>query len=393
MLENGAKASTKDGLGANASRGVPLLAPAVKQQPETRPAPKDWGATMTKKRILLVATGGTIASKEEGNGLSPALSGEELTRYVPEVADLATLDVKQAMNIDSTNMRPSDWLRVARTIMESYDDYDGFVVLHGTDTMAYTAAALSYLIQHSPKPIVLTGSQRPMASAFTDAKLNLYQSVLYATDDDASDVSIAFGGIVIAGTRARKQRTMSFNAFTSVNFPPLAYIRTDRIVRSAPFAHARKAEGSRGHAAANRPIVYDKLDPRVFALKLTPGLDSRIFSALAPSYDAVILETFGIGGIPEQGETGPCFQDAIYSWVDSGRIAVMTTQVPEEGLDLGVYEVGRAYANHPGILRGADMTPEAIVAKTMWALGQTRDVTKVEHLFNCEINHDRSPFE
>lgn len=347
---------------------------------------------MTKKRILLVATGGTIASKEEGNGLSPALSGEELTRFVPEVADLATLDVKQAMNIDSTNMRPSDWLRVARTIMESYDDYDGFVVLHGTDTMAYTAAALSYLIQHSPKPIVLTGSQRPMASAFTDAKLNLYQSVLYATDDDASDVSIAFGGIVIAGTRARKQRTMSFNAFTSVNFPPLAYIRTDRIVRSAPFAHARKVEGPRGQTA-DRPVVYDKLDPRVFALKLTPGLDSRIFSALAPSYDAVILETFGIGGIPEQGETGPCFQDAIYSWVDSGRIAVMTTQVPEEGLDLGVYEVGRAYANHPGILRGADMTPEAIVAKTMWALGQTRDVAEVEHLFNCEINHDRSPFE
>ena len=348
---------------------------------------------MTKKRILLVATGGTIASKEEGNGLSPALSGEELTRYVPEVADLATLDVKQAMNIDSTNMRPSDWLRVARTIMESYDDYDGFVVLHGTDTMAYTAAALSYLIQHSPKPIVLTGSQRPMASAFTDAKLNLYQSVLYATDDDASDVSIAFGGIVIAGTRARKQRTMSFNAFTSVNFPPLAYIRTDRIVRSASFAHAKRAEGACGHAAAGRPVVYDKLDPRVFALKLTPGLDSRIFSALAPAYDAVILETFGIGGIPEQGETGPCFQEAIYSWVDSGRIAVMTTQVPEEGLDLGVYEVGRAYANHPGILRGADMTPEAIVAKTMWALGQTRDVAEVEHLFNCEINHDRSPFE
>ena len=116
---------------------------------------------MTKKRILLVATGGTIASKEEGNGLSPALSGEELTRYVPEVADLAALDVKQAMNIDSTNMRPSDWLRVARTIMESYDDYDGFVVLHGTDTMAYTAAALSYLIQHSPKPMCSPGRSAP----------------------------------------------------------------------------------------------------------------------------------------------------------------------------------------------------------------------------------------
>ena len=160
MLENGTKASSKNGLGANASRGARLLAQAVKQQPETRPAPKDWGATMTKKRILLVATGGTIASKEEGNGLSPALSGEELTRFVPEVADLATLDVKQAMNIDSTNMRPSDWLRVARTIMESYDDYDGFVVLHGTDTMAYTAAALSYLIQPVPKRVVRNRRRR-----------------------------------------------------------------------------------------------------------------------------------------------------------------------------------------------------------------------------------------
>lgn len=345
------------------------------------------------KRVLIIATGGTIASTSDGGGLTPTASGRELAEKVPLLDTIAELDFVQPMNIDSTNMRPRDWLCIKDVIAEAYDRYDGFVVLHGTDTMAYTAAALSYLIQDSKKPIVLTGSQQPMASPFTDAKLNLYQSVLYATDDASRDVSVVFSGKAIAGTRAHKQRTMSFNAFTSVNFPPLAYIRTDRIVRSAPFAHARKAEGSRGHAAAEHPVVYDKLDPRVFALKLTPGLDSRIFSALAPSYDAVILETFGIGGIPEQGETGPCFQDAIYSWVDSGRIAVMTTQVPEEGLDLGVYEVGRAYANHPGILRGADMTPEAIVAKTMWALGQTRDVAEVENLFNCEINHDRSPFE
>lgn len=346
------------------------------------------------KRVLIIATGGTIASTSDGDGggLTPTASGRELADKVPLLDTIAELDFVQPMNIDSTNMRPRDWLKIRDVIVEAYDRYDGFVVLHGTDTMAYTAAALSYLIQDSEKPIVLTGSQQPMASPFTDAKLNLYQSVLYAADDGSRDVNVVFSGKVIAGTRAHKQRTMSFNAFTSVNFPPLAYIRTDRIVRSAPFAHARKAEGSRGHTA-DRPVVYDKLDPRVFALKLTPGLDSRIFSALAPSYDAVILETFGIGGIPEQGETGPCFQDAIYSWVDSGRIAVMTTQVPEEGLDLGVYEVGRAYANHPGILRGADMTPEAIVAKTMWALGQTRDVAEVEHLFNREINHDRSPFE
>lgn len=126
------------------------------------------------KKILLVATGGTIASVEDGRGLAPALGGEELARYVPEIADVCDFDVVQPMNIDSTNMRPADWMRIRDEIVDAYDAYDGFVVLHGTDTMAYTAAALSYLVQGSPKPIVLTGSQQPMASPFTDAKLNLY---------------------------------------------------------------------------------------------------------------------------------------------------------------------------------------------------------------------------
>ncbi len=116
------------------------------------------------KRILLIATGGTIASTEDGNGLSPALTGEELAQSVPEISGLCELDVVQPMNIDSTNMRPSDWMRIRDVIVEGYADHDGFVILHGTDTMSYTAAALSYLIQDSPKPIVLTGSQKPMAT-------------------------------------------------------------------------------------------------------------------------------------------------------------------------------------------------------------------------------------
>ena len=116
------------------------------------------------KRILLIATGGTIASTEDGNGLSPALTGEELAQSVPEISGLCELDVVQPMNIDSTNMRPSDWMRIRDVIVEGYADHDGFVILHGTDTMSYTAAALSYLIQDSPKPIVLTGSQKPMGN-------------------------------------------------------------------------------------------------------------------------------------------------------------------------------------------------------------------------------------
>lgn len=350
------------------------------------------------KHILLIATGGTIASAEDGNGLSPALTGEELARSVPEIEGLCELDIVQPMNIDSTNMRPADWLRIAEVIRENYDAHDGFVVLHGTDTMSYTAAALSYLIQDSPKPIVLTGSQQPMGNPFTDAKINLYQSLVYAVSDRSRDVSIVFGGYAIAGTRARKQRTMSFNAFNSINYPVLAYLRQDKIICSGSAAvsagpaecdcagsgAARAADG-----ALDEPRFYTELNSRVCALKLTPGLTPDIFRLLKPDYDAVILETFGMGGVPERGADGASYQEAIFDWVDSGRTVVMTTQVPEEGLDLGVYEVGRAYAEHPGILKGGDMTTEALVAKTMWALGQTRDADELQRLFYRPINHDR----
>ena len=332
------------------------------------------------KRILLIATGGTIASAEDGHGLSPALTGAELARAVPEIAALADIGVAQLMNIDSTDMRPRDWLRIARAVAGPYDDYDGFVVLHGTDTMAYTAAALSYLIQDSPKPIVLTGSQRPMANPFTDAKLNLYQSLLYAADDASRDVSVVFGGQVIAGTRARKQRTMSDNAFISLNFPTIALIRNNRIIRAG-----------RPLAGGDGPRFYEAIDERVFVLKLTPEMDPSIFDVLADSYDAVIMETFGIGGIPEYDDAS--YKRAIFDWVDAGHTLVLTTQVPEEGLDLGVYEVGRDYADHPGILHGGDMSTEALVAKTMWALGQTDDPAELLRLFYQVVNYDRLPEE
>ena len=328
----------------------------------------------------MIATGGTIASTEDGSGLAPTMTGRELARQVPLLDTLCELDFVQPMNIDSTNMRPRDWQAIARVIRESYDSYDGFVILHGTDTMAYTAAALSYLIQQSEKPIVLTGSQQPMANPFTDAKLNIYQSVLYACDDESRDVNVVFGGKVICGTRAHKQRTMSFNAFTSMNYPSIAYVRGNRIVRPA-------GAPSTGRVGA-APRFYEALNERVIVLKLTPELRPSIFELLRRDYDAVILETFGIGGIPDHEGS---YQRAIFDWVDSGRTLVVTTQVPEEGLDLGVYEVGHAYAEKDGILKGDDMSTEALVAKTMWALGQAHDPAEVARLFYAPINHDRMP--
>lgn len=322
----------------------------------------------------MIATGGTIASKESGHGLTPAMTGEELADSVPGIKDKCDLTVLQLMNIDSTNMRPRLWMMMRDTIIKYYDDYDGFVILHGTDTMAYTAAALSYLIQNSVKPIVLTGSQKPMGNPYTDAKINIYQSILYALDDRSFNVSIVFNGKAIAGTRARKQRTRSFDAFESMNFPYLALIHDDRILRY----HAAPAP--------QEFRTFTQLNDRVFVLKLTPEVKADIFALLAGHYDVIILETFGIGGIPEYDDS---FEKAIFGWVDSGKSLAVTTQVPEEGCDLEVYKVGKKYSEHPGILQAADMTTEAIVAKMMWILGQTTNQAEIRQLFYQTINYDR----
>lgn len=328
------------------------------------------------KKILMIATGGTIASKETENGLTPAMTGEELAASVPGIKDKCEITVMQLMNIDSTNMRPRLWQLMSDTIIEHYNDYDGFVILHGTDTMAYTAAALSYLIQDSPKPIVLTGSQKPMGNPYTDAKINLYQSILYALDDHSCDVTVVFNGKAIAGTRARKQRTRSFAAFESMNFPVLALIHDDKILR-----YFRDREPSMDDLK-----TYHNLNDRVLVLKLTPEVKADIFHLLSSHYDAIILETFGIGGIPEYDDS---FEKAIFDWVNSGKTLAVTTQVPEEGCDMEVYKVGKKYSEHPGILQAGDMTTESIVAKLMWILGQTNDQKEIRKMFYQTINHDR----
>lgn len=330
------------------------------------------------KKILMIATGGTIASMGGEHGLAPAITGEELAANVPGIQDKCELTVFQLMNIDSTNMRPRDWIKIRDAVMEHYDSYDGFVILHGTDTMAYTAAALSYLIQDSRKPIVLTGSQKPMGNPYTDAKINIYQSLLYALDSQSCNVSIVFNGKAVAGTRGRKQRTRSFDAFESMNFPLLAIIHDDRIIR---------------HYIGTPPEkemlkTYHRLNDRVFVLKLTPEVKADIFELLSGHYDAIILETFGIGGIPEY-EDGS-FEKAIFGWINAGKTLAVTTQVPEEGCDLEVYRVGKKYSEHPGILKADDMTTESLVAKIMWILGQTNDPETIRTLFYKPINHDRN---
>lgn len=312
------------------------------------------------KSILVIATGGTIASAEEGSGLAPALTGEQLVTFVPEVAQVCRVEVSQVMNVDSTNMRPQGWLAIAAEVRRRYDDFDGFAVLHGTDTLAYTAAGLSYLVQGSPKPVVLTGSQLPMGDPGTDGKRNLLDAVRVACDDAAAGVMVAFGGKVILGTAARKVRTRSFEAFDSFNAPDLGYVRDGRV---------EWADGAEAGGAASGVRFYDALNPRVAVLKLTPGMDALVVDALRPACDALVVEAFGLGGIPEyDGIT-----ETLLAWVDAGKTLVMTTQCPYEGVDLSVYEVGRAFCDRPGVFMGGAATTEALLAKTMWALAQAAD--------------------
>lgn len=330
------------------------------------------------KSILVIATGGTIASAEEGSGLAPALTGEQLVAFVPEVAQVCHVEVSQVMNMDSTNMCPEGWLSIAGEVRRSYDDFDGFVVLHGTDTLAYTAAGLSYLVQGRPKPIVLTGSQLPMGDPETDGKRNLLDAVRVACDDAAAGVMVAFGGKVISGTAARKVRTRSFEAFDSLNVPDLGRVRDGRVEwadgvceRMCVAARACAAEEVGGAPSAAR--FYDELNPRVAVLKLTPGMDALVVDALRPACDALVVEAFGLGGIPEcDGIT-----ETLLAWVDAGKTLVMTTQCPYEGADLSVYEVGRAFCDRPGVLMGGSATTEALLAKTMWALAQAADLDGV----------------
>ena len=327
------------------------------------------------KHILMLATGGTIASKESGRGLSPAITSEEILSYVPSLGSLCRVEAVQLMNLDSTNVGPAHWLEMAGAIRERYDRYDGFVITHGTDTMAYTAAALSYLIQASPKPIVITGSQKSICLHDTDARMNLYNSFLYAADDDSHDVSLVFDGKVILGTRARKERTKSFNAFSSVDYPELGVIRDGKLIRYLAELEYRP-----------RPVFYHQMEERILLLTLIPGMGADALEALRDRYEAVILQSFGVGGLP--GGAAGSLAQAMEAWLEEGKTILMMTQVPYEGSDMAVYQVGQQVKEKFQLLEAYNMTLEGATAKLMWVLGQTQSPEGVRALFYRPVCHD-----
>ena len=324
------------------------------------------------KKILIIGTGGTIASKPSADGLTPDLDSKQLIDSIPSISDICDVDCIQAFSLDSTNVRPEHWLILAEIITENYDRYDGFVITHGTDTMAYTAAGLSYLIQNSKKPIVLTGAQKPIGEEITDAKRNIIDALIYAVDEGSHGVVVVFSGAVICGTRARKNYSKRFMAFGSINFPELARVEDGRVIRYVPEPYSGET------------VFYDSLNANVGLLKLTPGMRNDVMRYAIDRYDGLVVESFGVGGLPEYSD----FYQQIKRAVERRKLIVMTTQVPNEGSDLSVYRVGSILKNSLRVLEAHDMTSEAVLAKLMWVLGETDDFDRAEALFYRPVHHD-----
>ncbi len=326
------------------------------------------------KNILMIGTGGTIASEMTPSGLTPELNSTQLLSFVPRIGEMCHVDCVQLYSLDSTNIRPAHWLGVAGAVRENYDRYDGFVISHGTDTMAYTAAALSYLIQGSPKPIVLTGAQKPIWFDGTDSKRNLTDAFLYACRG-CGGVQIVFNGKVILGTRARKTCSKSFQAFSSVNYPDLAVVQDEHLLQYMRCA------------CYPSPVFYDALDDKVGLLKLIPGTPAAVLEFMLDRFDGLVIESFGVGGLPEY-EGDASYFDIIHRGIARGKLVVMTTQVPNEGSNLAVYHVGGRLKSALCLLEAYDMTTEAAVAKLMWIMGQTRDFDEAERLFYRPVARD-----
>lgn len=303
------------------------------------------------KKITLLATGGTIACAQTKNGLAPTLSAQEL---VPKLGVSLGLDIeaKDVFRLDSSNIQPEEWIALARETDAALKASDGVVITHGTDTMAYTAAALSFMLAGTEKPVIITGSQLPIDAPISDARQNLTRALI-ASSSGVGGVYVVFDTSIISGVRAVKTHTTALGAFSSVNAPCAGHIDSAGVSFDYP------------QRSSLRYALRARLDSRVMLIKLTPGLSPDIFKFVKSSgYRGIVLETFGLGGLHYiRRNLVKCLAELS----EAGIIVLVVSQCLYEKADLSVYEVGREMMRE-NVISGHDMTSEAAVAKMMWAL-------------------------
>ena len=336
-----------------------------------------------KSAILLIYTGGTIGMKDSGHGLVP-FDFSQIPVEVPELAKFAfkidsfTFDPL----IDSSDVEPGMWRMLAEIIRDRYDDYDGFVVLHGTDTMAYSASALSFMLDGLSKPVVFTGSQLPVGSLRTDGKENLVSAieVAAAKNPDGSamvpEVAIYFDSKLIRGNRATKVNSTAFDAFRSPNLPPLA----EAGINIRYNTHLIRRAGTELR-------IHTNLDTRVAILKIHPGITEQVARnvLLGDGIRAVIIETYGSGNAISK----TWFTDIVAESTRSGKILLNVTQCLAGEVDMNLYATGKALQD-AGVISGADITTEGGLAKLFYLMGEYSDNEKVKSLLRLNLKGEIS---
>ena len=323
-----------------------------------------------KKKILLLTTGGTIASLPGRDGLEPHRSAV-MERELNQLRTYYDITVDDVICLDSSNIRPEEWQLIARRIFEERAGFDGIVVSHGTDTMAYTASAVTFMLPNIDLPVVFTGSQLPLADMLSDGPDNLRTAFAMAASGYPG-VFLAFDRKVMLGCRAVKVRASGFSAFESVNARYAAQVSNRGLVvdtRVLPEVHGE---------AALRPEISQS----VFLLKLTPGLNPAVFEMLAAmGYRGIVIEAFGLGGVNvlHKGLRG------IRRAVEDGISVVVTTQCLYDSANLEVYQVGSKLLEL-GVIQGRDMTSEAAMTKLMWAIGQGMNPEEISELFQNNLS-------
>ena len=322
-----------------------------------------------KKKILLLTTGGTIASKPGGEGLEPHRS-DVMERELNQLRTYYDITVRDVMCLDSSNIRPEEWQVIARHIFEDRAGFDGIVVSHGTDTMAYIASAVTYMLPDIDLPVVFTGSQLPLADMLSDGPDNLRTAFAMAAAGHPG-IFLAFDRKVMLGCRAVKIRASGFSAFESVNARYAARVSNRGLVVDETVLPQRTGEAR----------FCPEISRNVFLLKLTPGLNPAVFDMLAAmGYKGIVVEAFGLGGINvlHKGLRG------IHRAVEDGISVVITTQCLYDSADLQVYQVGSKLLEL-GVIQGRDMTSEAAMTKLMWAIGQGMEPEQITALFQKSL--------
>ena len=324
---------------------------------------------LLKKKILLLTTGGTIASLPGGEGLEPQRS-EVMERELEQLRTYYDITVRDVMCLDSSNIRPEEWQTIARHIFEDRLGFDGIVVSHGTDTMAYTASAVTYMLPNIDLPVVFTGSQLPLADMLSDGPDNLRTAFAMAASGHPG-IFLAFDRKVMLGCRAVKVRASGFSAFESVNARYAAIVSNRGLVVDPDVLPKRSGE----------PRFCPEISRNVFLLKLTPGLNPAVFDMLAAmGYRGIVVEAFGLGGVNvlHKGLRG------IHRAVEDGISVVITTQCLYDSANLEVYQVGNKLLEL-GVIQGRDMTSEAAMTKLMWAIGQGMEQSEISELFSLNL--------